>query len=129
MSSVQPYGLVVPSSFRSQPNQVRRLDVGLHGRDNNLTELKFVSDRQRSYGEFTPADTFVLNPYGRYCNAFTFAREVDVFEAMDQVKKSYRIDDRRIALRGFSMGGAGVWHLAAHYPGVWAVAAPGGGFR
>jgi pimeloyl-ACP methyl ester carboxylesterase len=126
--SVQPYGLVVPASFRAGDSKAHRLDVWLHGRDNNLTELKFISDRQRSYGEFTPADTFVLHPYGRYCNAFKFAGEVDVFEAMEHVKKSYRINDRRIALRGFSMGGAGAWHLAAHHPDVWAVAAPGAGF-
>ena len=126
--SVQPYGLVVPASFRAGDSKVHRLDVWLHGRDNNLTELKFLSDRQRSYGEFTPADAFVLHPYGRYCNAFKFAGEVDVFEAMEHVKRSYRIDNQRIPLRGFSMGGAGVWHLAAHHPHVWAVAAPGAGF-
>jgi hypothetical protein len=126
--SIQPYGLVVPATFATDANKIRRLDVWLHGRDNNLTELKFVSDRSRSYGEFMPADTFVLHPYGRYCNAFKFAGEVDVFEAMEHVKKSYRIDDRRIALRGFSMGGAGAWHLAAHHPDVWVVAAPGAGF-
>jgi predicted esterase len=126
--SVQPYGLVVPGTFATEPDKARRLDVWLHGRDNNLTELKFISDRQRSYGEFTPADTFMLHPYGRYCNAFKFAGEADVFEALEHVKKSYPIDNRRIALRGFSMGGAGVWHLAAHHPRVWAVAAPGAGF-
>ncbi len=126
--SVQPYGLVVPSGFAADHDKSRRLDVWLHGRDNNLTELKFISDRQRSYGEFTPADTIVLHPYGRYCNAFKFAGETDVFEAMEHVKKFYRIDEKRMALRGFSMGGAGVWHLAAHHPGVWAVAAPGAGF-
>jgi predicted esterase len=126
--SVQPYGLVVPATFRAGDSKTHRLDVWLHGRDNNLTELKFISDRQRSYGEFTPVDAFVLHPYGRYCNAFKFAGEADVFEAMEHVKKSYRIDNQRIALRGFSMGGAGVWHLAAHHPGVWAVAAPGAGF-
>jgi predicted esterase len=126
--SVQPYGLVVPASFHAGDAKAHRLDVWLHGRDNNLTELKFISDRQRSYGEFTPVDAFVLHPYGRYCNAFKFAGETDVFEAMEHVKQSYRIDNQRIALRGFSMGGAGVWHLAAHHPDVWAVASPGAGF-
>jgi hypothetical protein len=126
--SVQPYGLVVPATFALEQNKARRLDVWLHGRDNNLTELKFISDRMKSYGEFTPVDTFVLHPYGRYCNAFKFAGETDVFEAMEHVKKSYRIDDGRIALRGFSMGGAGAWHLGAHHPGVWSVVAPGAGF-
>ncbi len=126
--SVQPYGLVVPAGFAGDPFKPRRLDVWLHGRDNNLTELKFIGERQRSHGEFAPADTFVLHPYGRYCNAFKFAGEVDVFEAMEHAKRSYALDDRRIALRGFSMGGAGAWHLGAHHPATWAVVAPGAGF-
>ena len=126
--SVQPLGLVVPATYATDKIKPRRLDVWLHGRDEKLTELKFLSDRMKSYGEFAPADTFVLHPYGRYCNAFKFAGETDVFEAMEAVKKSYRIDATRIALRGFAMGGAGVWHLGAHHPSVWAVAAPGAGF-
>ncbi len=126
--SVQPYGLVVPSSFASNTNRSRRLDVWLHGRDDKLTELKFISDRLRSYGEFTPTDTLVLHPYGRFCNAFKFAGETDVFEALAHAQKYYPVDTNRLGLRGFSMGGAGVWHLAAHHPGVWAAAAPGAGF-
>ena len=126
--SVQPYGLVVPVAFASDAKKKLRLDVWLHGRDNNLTELKFISDRQRSYGEFTPSDTIVLHPYGRYCNAFKFAGEADVFEALEHARKNYPIDEQRLAIRGFSMGGAGCWHLAAHHPAVWAGAAPGAGF-
>jgi pimeloyl-ACP methyl ester carboxylesterase len=127
--SIQPYGLVVPPSFAGgDTNRKFRLDVWLHGRDNNLTELKFMTDRQRSYGEFTPADTFVLHPYGRYCNAFKFAGEIDVFEAIEHVRQNYPIDRFQIAIRGFSMGGGGTWHLAAHYPSFWAAAAPGAGF-
>ncbi len=126
--SVQPYGLVVPSTWAETPQHPRRLDVWLHGRDDRLTELKFLAERERSAGEFTPPDTLVLHPYGRYCNAFKFAGETDVFEALAQVQQSYRIDRQRIVLRGFSMGGAGTWHLAAHHPDVWAVAAPGAGF-
>jgi hypothetical protein len=81
--SIQPYGLVVPPSWASQPERSRRLDVWLHGRDDRLTELKFLAERQRSLGEFAPPDTFVLHPYGRYCNAFKFAGEVDVLEALE----------------------------------------------
>ena len=134
--SIQPYGLVVPSSFARNPERVtepvlrseRRLDIWLHGRDDHLTELKFISDRQRSSGEFAPTNGFVLHPYGRYCNAFKFAGETDVFEALEHVRKHYPIDDNRIALRGFSMGGAGCWHLGAHHAGDWAMVAPGAGF-
>lgn len=126
--SVQPYGLVVPASFAAKTNSPRRLDVWLHGRDNHLTELKFLGDRRKSYGEFTPPDTFVLHPYGRYCNAFKFAGETDVFESLEHVRRNYPIDDQRLAVRGFSMGGAGCWHLAAHHAGRWVAAAPGAGF-
>ena len=126
--SAQPYGLVAPSSFARNRKRSHRLDIWLHGRDNHLTELKFINDRQKSYGEFTPPDTFVLHPYGRYCNAFKFAGEVDVFEALGHALTQYPVDDQRLAIRGFSMGGAGTWHLAAHHPGFWAAAAPGAGF-
>jgi predicted peptidase len=127
--SIQPYGLVVPPSLAgAEPARKFRLDVWLHGRDNLLTELKFLSDRQRSYGEFTPPDTFVLHPYGRYCNAFKFAGEIDVFEAIEHLRKHYPIDEFRISIRGFSMGGGGTWHLASHYPSFWVAAAPGAGF-
>lgn len=126
--SVQPYGLVVPASFRPEVERRHRLDVWLHGRDNNLTDLKFLGDRLRSVGDFAPPDTFVLHPYGRFCNAFKFAGEVDVFEALEHAVTEYPIDRARLAIRGFSMGGAGTWHLAAHHGGFWAAAAPGAGF-
>src|SRR6185436_5656051 len=33
-----------------------------------------------------------------------------------------------IAIRGFSMGGAGCWQMAVHYPDLWFAANPGAGF-
>jgi hypothetical protein len=42
---------------------------------------------------------------GRYCNASKLAGEVDLFEALDAVKRQYQIDENRIVIRGFSMGG------------------------
>lgn len=126
--SVQPYGLVVPASAAMDRSRPRRLDVWLHGRDNYLTELKFIADRQRAVGEFAPADAIVLHPYGRYCNAFKFAGETDVLEAVDAVQRHYAVDPERRVVRGFSMGGAGCWHLAVHHAGFWTAAAPGAGF-
>ena len=126
--SVQPYGLVVPSNWRAETPHNWRLDVWLHGRSETLTEMNFLWDRERSPGQFTPADTIVLHVYGRYCNANKFAGEVDLFEAIDDVSRKYRIDRERMAVRGFSMGGAATWHIAAHHAGVWAAAAPGAGF-
>jgi dienelactone hydrolase len=126
--SVQPYGLVVPASYQPNLPHRYRLDTWFHGRGEKLSELNFINERQRSPGQFTPTDTFVLHPYGRYCNANKFAGEVDLFEALDDVKKHYPIDTNRIVVRGFSMGGAACWQYAVHYAGLWAAAAPGAGF-
>ncbi|MFN9910356.1 MAG: prolyl oligopeptidase family serine peptidase, partial [bacterium] len=69
-----------------------------------------------------------LHPYGRYCNAFKFAGEIDVLEALAHAQKHYRIDADRIASRGFSMGGAACWQFAVHYPDRFVGATPGAGF-
>ena len=44
------------------------------------------------------------------------------------MKKEYRIDEDRIALMGFSMGGAGAWHIGAHYTDRFAIIHAGAGF-
>ena len=126
--SVQPYGLVVPGAYSPGAKTPNRLDFWYHGRGETLSELNFIRDRERNPGEFTPADAFVLHPYGRYCCANKFAGEIDTLEALENVKKRYPIDDNRLAVRGFSMGGASCWQFATHYTGLWAAAAPGAGF-
>ncbi|MFO0967377.1 MAG: prolyl oligopeptidase family serine peptidase [Gemmataceae bacterium] len=126
--SVQPYGLVVPASFRSGSAVKHRLDLWFHGRGEVLTELSFIDGRQKSPGQFTPPDTFVLHPYGRYCNANHFAGEIDTLEAIEHARRDYPIDEDRIVVRGFSMGGAACWNFAVHYADRWAAAAPGAGF-
>jgi pimeloyl-ACP methyl ester carboxylesterase len=126
--SVQPYGLVLPASVAADPERPRRLDIWYHGRGETLSEISFLADREKNPGQFTPPDTIVLHPYGRYCNANRFAGEVDTFEAVDSVRRQYGIDPNRIVVRGFSMGGASCWMFATHHPGLWAAAAPGAGF-
>lgn len=126
--SVQPYGLVVPASYQTPGAQRFRLDAWFHGRDEKLSELNFLTARQKSAGEFAPANAFVLHLYGRYCNANKFAGEIDLLEALEHVRQHYPIDDNRLVARGFSMGGAACWQFATHYPGLWAAAAPGAGF-
>ncbi|MEK6237874.1 MAG: hypothetical protein N2C14_24450, partial [Planctomycetales bacterium] len=111
--SVQPYGLVIPEKLDlSKPN---KLIVWLHGRGNTLSEVNFIRQRQTKTGNMAPSNALVLHPYGRYCNAFKFAGEVDVLEALEHAKQNYCIDEDRIASRGFSMGGAAAWQFAVHY--------------
>lgn len=126
--SVQPYGLVVPASFFPTSAHKFRLDTWFHGRTETLSEVNFLADREKNVGEFAPRDTFMLHLYGRFCNASKLAGEVDFFEALDSVKHNYHIDENRIIIRGFSMGGASAWSIGTHSAGQWAAVAPGAGF-
>jgi pimeloyl-ACP methyl ester carboxylesterase len=126
--SVQPYSLIVPESWQRRSPFRHRLDIWFHGRGETRTEVFYYKERHNNLGEFAPEDTFVLHPYGRFCNAAKFAGEVDAFEALADVQKRYKIDDDRISVRGFSMGGASAWHFAVHYPDKWFAANPGAGF-
>jgi dienelactone hydrolase len=125
--SVQPYGLVVPESLPRLAGATP-LMVWLLGRGEKRTELAFLAEREAGPPQVVPKDTLIVVPYGRFCNATKFAGEVDVMEALAAVRAQYRVDPQRIAVAGFSMGGGSTWHLATHYPGLWAVASPGAGF-
>ncbi len=134
--SVQPYRLTIPSEYVPAKADGRRfrLDFWGHGRDELLTELRFVirpdplPDLSALEPYHQPKDKFILSLYGRYINAFKFAGEIDGLEALDAVCHSYPIDENRILDIGFSMGGAGAWEYAVHYTDLFAAATPGAGF-
>ncbi len=126
--SVQPYGVLIPDDFKPGEAKPRRLDFWCHGRGEKLSELSFIEGAQRSKGEFTPPGAIVCYLYGRYCCANKFAGETDLFEALADVKTHYPIDEKRLVIRGFSMGGASAWQFATHHSGLWVAAAPGAGF-
>jgi pimeloyl-ACP methyl ester carboxylesterase len=124
--SVQPYGLVVPATIN--PAQASRVDFWFHGRGETLSELAFIDQRQKTPGQFTPPEAIVVHLYGRYSCANKFAGEVDLFEALEHLQRSYAVDENRLVVRGFSMGGAACWQFAVHHAGRWCAAAPGAGF-
>jgi dienelactone hydrolase len=122
--SIQPYGLIIPESYDG--SKPMRLDVVLHGRGAQLTEISFIAAHESD--KPVTQDYITLDVYGRGNNAYRWAGETDVFEAIDSVKARYKIDDKRVVLRGFSMGGAGAWHIGLHYPDRWAAVEAGAGF-
>lgn len=124
--SAQPYGLVIPEQLDlSKPAP---LYVWLHGRGDKNTDLAFIHQRHQSAGQITPDDAIVLHPWGRHCIGYKSAGEIDVLEGVEQVSSQYKIDPQRIVLMGFSMGGAGAWHVGAHYADRWVAMSPGAGF-
>ncbi len=129
--SPQPYGVEVPEGLEFGKDMPRvPMWIWLHGRGDTATDLHFVYSRlnAKKPGQFQPKGTVVIHPFGRYCNGWKSAGETDVFEAREDAIARFPIDDNRIALAGFSMGGAGAWHIGAHFADQWACVHTGAGF-
>ncbi len=124
--SVQPYGLNIPEDL--DLSKTPPLYVWLHGRQERTLDLQFIAERAKNKGKFAADDAITVHPFGRYNNAFKFAGERDVLDVMFHVEKLYKTDPARRVLMGFSMGGAGCWHIGAHYPHLFCAMAPGAGF-
>ncbi|MEM9017141.1 MAG: alpha/beta hydrolase-fold protein [Verrucomicrobiota bacterium] len=129
--SYQPFGLEIPESVDLK--KPVPLLVWLHGRGDKVTDLHFL-DRCRSksqaFGGFVAdqVEAIILHPFGRQCVGWKHAGEIDVFEAIKAVAADYPVDLDRIALAGFSMGGAGAWHIGGHYRDRFCFVHAGAGF-
>ncbi len=130
--SVQPYAVTLPEGAGAKTSKRWPLYVVLHGRGGDRNEIRFLDDHADKpwpkEGPLSVADFVQLDVFGRIDNSYRWAGETDVFEAIADVKRRYRIDDRRVALWGFSMGGGGSWHLGVHHPSEWCSVGPGAGF-
>lgn len=129
--SAQPYGVEIPEGLKwgSEEKPVP-MWIWLHGRGDTATDLHFIAGKldSKKPGQFQPKGTIVIHPFGRYCNGWKSAGETDVFEARDDAVARFNVDRDRIALAGFSMGGAGAWHMGAHFADQWACVHAGAGF-
>ena len=133
--TVQPYAISLPANFvkDSKDGKKWRTDIVLHGRNSAITEVGFLgSFNDRPVGERTHLQ---IDIFGRGNNAYRWAGETDVLEAIGHFFGSLAgtstaklVDPARVVLRGFSMGGAGSWHLGLHFPDHWCVVGPGAGF-
>lgn len=133
--SVQPYAITFPADYGKVDGKKYRLDLVLHGRDATLTEVRFLNAHNGTREPAEPRDFVQIEVYGRGNNAYRWAGEEDVFEALrhalDTEKERGRgdlIDPNRVVLRGFSMGGAGTWHIGLHHPSKFLAIGPGAGF-
>lgn len=132
--SVQPYSLLTPEGFVRGEKKKWRLDIVLHGRGATMTEVNFIAGKEAAKPSADKSG-FVMEPYGRGNVAYRWASETDIMQAFGQLCNSERALGSLpshpfgpIVLRGFSMGGAGTWHLGLHHPSDFAVIGPGAGF-
>ncbi len=129
--SFQPYGLEVPEKLdRSKPVPIL---VWLHGRGDKTTDLHFIEQcltkSQAFQGKIADQEQcIVIHPFGRQCVGWKHAGEIDVFEAIADAKRALSLVPSKQLLAGFSMGGAGAWHIGAHYSDRFAAVHAGAGF-
>ncbi|RLS54340.1 MAG: hypothetical protein DWH91_12090 [Planctomycetota bacterium] len=125
--TAQPYAVTLPQDFTVSGSHRWPLYVVLHGRSDGLTEANFLAQH---HGKPAPeTQTWIqIDVFGRGNNAYRWAGETDVLEAIHDAVRRYRIDERRVVLWGFSMGGAGAWHLGLHHPAKWCSVGAGAGF-
>jgi predicted esterase len=138
--SVQPYAVTYPTDYGKGPPTAQRrwrLDVVLHGRADKMNEVEFLYKHLPTKAPLIPRelDAVRLEIYGRGNNGYRWAGETDFIEAIDKflaiellLGRGLLHDPDRTLLRGFSMGGAGAWHLGLHMPDKWCVLGPGAGF-
>lgn len=133
--SVQPYAITFPHDYFRVPGKQWRLDVVLHGRDGKLTEVSFLKTHEGSKAAPKDLAHVRLDIFGRGNNAYRWAGETDVFEALEnflaveaRLGRAASLDLSKIVMRGFSMGGAGAWHIGLHHPDRWCAVGPGAGF-
>ncbi len=133
--SLQPYAVAFPADYGKDRLRKWRVDVVLHGRNDALTEVSFLHQHNGLHDVPADQDWVQIDIFGRGNNAYRWAGETDVQEAVENflsveqlLGRGVLIDSNRFVLRGFSMGGAGTWHLGLHRPSAWCVIGPGAGF-
>jgi acetyl esterase/lipase len=120
--SAQPYHLYLPKDYSSR--KVYPLIIFLHGYvpTTSLLDPWILTDSECALAGNLGA--IVLMPYGRRNSDFQGIGEMDVLAALRQTQDLFSVDDQRLYLTGVSMGARGVWHIAAHHPGLFAAIAP-----
>jgi len=107
--TLQPYGVRVPGDF--DPDRRYPLMVFLHGSasdETNLRDMTFLTD-----GGFIEAAPFGRGESSMYVSGES---QTDIAEAVTDVIENYPIDESRIVLAGFSMGGYGVFRTFYETP-------------
>jgi predicted esterase len=76
----------------------------------------------RTYAQIDRAGYHVF-PFGRGNSGYRDIGETDVWEAIADAERTFKVDEDRRYLYGFSMGGSGTWNLGVRTPDRWAAIA------
>ncbi|WP_186438501.1 dienelactone hydrolase family protein [Cohnella terricola] len=119
------YKLFLPNGYVGNKNEFFPLILFLHGikrRGNDLSLLDGYGLMQ--IAEQDPGFNYIVITPQCPINTFWPENHLILVELVNRLIREYRVDQSRIYLTGFSMGGNGVWDLAAKTRGLFAAAVP-----
>jgi len=139
----QQYELFVPPGYRPSGDREWPLLVTLHGYKGNagdyfrntfgLARDYEARESLLAHGRHgtppTRGPMFVIAPVGRGQSFYRHAGEVDIIEAMDDVRERFRIDENRLYITGGSMGGTGAAYIPFRHPDTFAASAALAGYH
>jgi dienelactone hydrolase len=122
LGQVQPYGVYIPPTYEPEDPDPTPLWLDCHSKSATYTQYAAYSpDQLRQLGEAN--DTIVLTPEARGPSGwYQQEAEIDVFEAWRDLRNRYAIDEDRVFLGGYSMGGYATYKFGAQYPDLFAKA-------
>lgn len=109
----QPYGVYIPKNGNFDDQ--RSLQMIMHGCEANHASQINQPGMQAQFGD--ALDRVLISPLGRGPYGFySGLSERDALDVLDDALNTFNIDEDRILVGGYSMGGYGSTRLAALYP-------------
>ena len=128
-SSLQYYKLSYPANYN--PETTYPIIVDLHGWGNqyilSFAISQFGTDEDTCCFK-NNHEAFIIQPWGRGNEYYRDNAGQDIYDGINDLTSKFTIDEQRIYLTGFSMGGYGTWTHALLNPEKWqAIAICAGG--
>jgi predicted esterase len=121
--SVQFARAYLPADY--DPSRRWPMVVSLHGYNPpNPPYIQWWSVSDRHNGLAERHNVIVLEPHGRGNTSYLGIGDQDVLTAIRLAKERFRVDEDRVYLMGYSMGGGGTWHVGTRHPDLFAAIGP-----
>ncbi|MCB0688649.1 MAG: hypothetical protein KDC53_19055 [Saprospiraceae bacterium] len=118
------YWVILPKDFsidKSYPLYLELHGSGGGSNDNprNMLFRPLQPELQGVTSQGYRKDALFVYPWGRGDKRYQDTAEVDIFEVIENFDEDFQSDPARQYLYGFSMGGAGTFHIASLSPERW----------
>ncbi|MCJ7751908.1 MAG: prolyl oligopeptidase family serine peptidase, partial [Armatimonadetes bacterium] len=107
------------------PDRTWPLIVNLHGYYAENPPSVGWWDMVRRYDAAADLGTaIVIHPMGRYNTSYRGIGDADVLRCIELAKSRFAVDEDRVYLTGYSMGGGGTWHVGTRHADLFAALGP-----